>query len=155
MDALMRVMRDECIDASISVSSHVQFRGLLWWGGLLPNGGRVYSGRIVFMDALIKLCINSWMHWLNRALVHGRIDATDAGDASWCHEYIDVWCGGLPAKPCVQRLKWHVLEGPQTKNRCITGTCCKSFHLHKQTMGVRPHQEVDFRDSSARKKCIP
>jgi hypothetical protein len=42
------------------------------------------------VDALIKYGTNSRMHRLNKALIHGRIDAIDVADAALSHEYIDV-----------------------------------------------------------------
>jgi hypothetical protein len=44
------------------------------------------------------------MHWLDRAVIHGRIDADDTADASLSHEYIDAWCEGLVSTAICIRL---------------------------------------------------
>jgi hypothetical protein len=61
------------------------------------------------MDALIKLGTNSWMRWLNGALIRGSIDADDAADASWSHKCIDVWCGGLTPIPRSSKM-WLIVD---------------------------------------------
>jgi hypothetical protein len=76
------------------------------------------------------------MHWLNRALVHKRIDSVDVAHASWSHEYIDVWCRGLFGmhNTCYHREANVETQKEERRSECLLMPYCKVQKLMLKTL---------------------